>query len=283
MRRDGAAVRKRTEEIENAAFDYIWRNRNQVPEPDLRNLTGHLLVAGYYKGPAPPEPISRIWKRVRPEPEQSAEHGDEASIRRRKFVSKKPRTAHQLKILLCESDPPIWRRVLVTDAATLNDLHHVIQQSMGWTDYHLHQFIIEGQYYSDPAFELGEYVSDVRDEYRVTLGDIAAKEPGQFFYEYDFGDRWLHEITVEKSGRLNPDEFYPQCVGGERACPPEDCHGVEGYAEFLDAIEDPYHYDHEGSLAWIGGYFDPEHFNLDLVNKKFRYETQEEGRQSRER
>ena len=97
-----------------------------------------------------------------------------------------------------------------------------------------------------------------------------------------FSGRIIYD-NPQKSGRLNPDEFYPQCIGGERACPPEDCHGVEGYAEFLDAIEDPYHYDHEDSLAWIGGYFDPEHFNLDLVNKKFKYETQEEGRQSRER
>jgi hypothetical protein len=270
MRRDMTAIRKRTEEIENAAFDYVWRNRNQDPEPDLWNLAAHLLVSGYYKGAVPPEPISRIWNRLRPE--QAPEYDDRPVIRKHKGARKRPHTVYQLKIILSESAPPIWRRALVSDAATLNDLHQVIQQSMGWTDSHLHQFIIDGQYYSDPAFELGEYMTHIHDEYRVTLSDIAAKNPGRFLYEYDFGDRWIHEIEIEKSGRLNPNEFYPQCVGGERACHPEDCHGIDGYSEFLDAIEDPYHHDHEDSLVWIGGYFDPEYFNLGLLNKKFKAE-----------
>jgi hypothetical protein len=124
---------------------------------------------------------------------------------------------------------------------------------------------------------LDEYTSVIHDEREATLREIAANKPDRFLYEYDFGDRWFHEIVIEKIDQPSPDEFYPQCIAGERACPPEDCHGVGGYAEFLYAIQDPDHYEHEESLMWIGGYFDPEHFNLDLVNKKFKYETQEAG------
>jgi Plasmid pRiA4b ORF-3-like protein len=178
-KRDAAAVRKRTAEIENAALDYVRNNRNQDPAPDLWSLTRHLLAAGY-KHSVPPEPISCIWNRVAPEPEQPPA-GDEGMIGRRRASGKKPRSVYQLKILLSESEPPIWRRVLVTDTTTLNDLHWTIQRSMGWSDSHLHQFIIDGEYYSDPEFELDEYASDIHDEYKATLREVAANKPDRFF------------------------------------------------------------------------------------------------------
>ncbi len=52
-----------------------------------------------------------------------------------------------------------------------------------------------------------------------------------------------------------------------RAYPPEDCGGVWGYAEFLEAIHDPDHAEHETMLAWIGGSLDPEAFDLEAVNR----------------
>ena len=48
--------------------------------------------------------------------------------------------------------------------------------------------------------------------------------------------------------------------------PPEDIGGVVGYAEFLDAIADPSHEDHEHYLDWIGGDFDPDAFDIEKVN-----------------
>lgn len=53
---------------------------------------------------------------------------------------------------------------------------------------------------------------------------------------------------------------YPRCVAGERRCPPEDCGGIHGYAEFLQIIADPRHEDHKSTLLWAGGHFDPEAF-----------------------
>ena len=60
---------------------------------------------------------------------------------------------------------------------------------------------------------------------------------------------------------------YPACLNGARACPPEDCGGPYGYANFLDAIQNPKHTEHESLLKWIGGSFDSEEFNLENVNK----------------
>ena len=90
----------------------------------------------------------------------------------------------------------------------------------------------------------------------------------RFTYEYDFGDSWQHEIVLEKTLEPEPRVRYPRCVEGERACPPEDCGGVWGYAELREAIADPKHESHEEMLEWIGGEFDPERFSVDEVNKE---------------
>jgi hypothetical protein len=80
-------------------------------------------------------------------------------------------------------------------------------------------------------------------------------------YVYDFGDDWVHRVVVEKVVRADPNVAYPCCIGGRRACPPEDCGGVWGYQEFLAAISDPHHPEHESMLEWAGGEFDPEAFD----------------------
>jgi Plasmid pRiA4b ORF-3-like protein len=70
---------------------------------------------------------------------------------------------------------------------------------------------------------------------------------------------------------LEPGVRYPRCVGGARACPPEDCGGTGGYENFLAAIRDPGHEEHEEMLEWIGGEFDPEEFDLDELDIALRH------------
>src|SRR5205085_1614856 len=80
----------------------------------------------------------------------------------------------------------------------------------------------------------------------------------RFQYEYDFGDSWDHEVLFEGTVPAEPRVKYPRCLEGERACPPEDCGGVWGYADFVQAIQNPDHEQHEELLEWVGGRFDPE-------------------------
>lgn len=173
-------------------------------------------------------------------------------------------TVYQLKISLRRSKPPIWRKIQIKSDATLAELHDIFQITMGWTNSHLHQFVIHGIEYGiqDPDLDM-----DVEDEKKVKLGELIFNEKEKFFYEYDFGDSWEHEIIVEKILPMEKGLHYPICLKGKRACPPEDCGGIWGYSEFLEAIEDLNHPEHDDMLEWSGGEFDPEKFDVDSINR----------------
>ncbi len=177
---------------------------------------------------------------------------------------------YQLKVTLNDSKPPIWRRLLVPGDITLAYLHHLIQAAFGWYDYHLHQFIVREQYYSQPSFELDEYMARVGDERRIRLDRLVPGEKFKFRYEYDFGDSWLHDILVEKILPPDPQRTLPACIKGRRACPPEDVGGIWGYYGFLEALQDPNHPEHDDYLEWIGGEWDAEAFDLNEVNERLQ-------------
>ncbi|RJP48479.1 MAG: plasmid pRiA4b ORF-3 family protein [Anaerolineaceae bacterium] len=174
---------------------------------------------------------------------------------------------YQLKVTLRGSKPPIWRRLLVSASTTLDRLHQIIQIAMGWTDSHLHQFIMENGNYSIPGPEDWEPVFDER---RYRLNQIVPSEDYKFVYEYDFGDSWDHEILVEKILPIESTVKYPVCIKGKRACPPEDVGGVWGYDSFLDAMSDPNHKEHDFYFKWWGDDFDPDEFSIEKVNRFLR-------------
>jgi len=174
---------------------------------------------------------------------------------------------YRIKVTLVESKPPIWRRILVRSDTTLEHLHYILQVAMGWTNSHLHQFIVGQTYYGEPH---PDYGSEMRDERRVRLNQIVTGEGSKFRYEYDFGDSWLHNLLVEKVLPPEPGQQYPVCIKGKRACPPEDVGGVWGYDDFLEAIQDPDHPEHDEYLEWVGGEFDPKEFGLAETNEILR-------------
>ncbi len=171
---------------------------------------------------------------------------------------------YQLKITLSHLRPPVWRRLLVPSSVSLKELHDVLQVAMGWTDSHLHQFEANGQLYGKPS---REYSFPMKNEARVRLDQVLPREKDSMVYEYDFGDSWIHDIALEKIVPSSPDVKVPQCIAGARACPPEDCGGVDGYDGLLEALNDPSDPDHEEICEWIGEDFDPELFDIEAVNK----------------
>jgi len=81
-------------------------------------------------------------------------------------------------------------------------------------------------------------------------------------FDYDFGDGWEHDVVVEAIDPAERGVTYPRLIDGKRACPPEDCGGPLGYRNLLEALADPKHPDHDDLEEWVGGEFDPDHFEV---------------------
>jgi hypothetical protein len=178
---------------------------------------------------------------------------------------------YQFKITLLESQPPIWRRIQVKNC-TLDKLHEHIQTAMGWTNSHLHQFEIDGVRYGDPEL-LDDGFEDFAcvDSTVTRISEIVPKDGKRFslLYQYDFGDNWEHEVLFEVCLNAEKGGRYPLCIEGERNCPLEDVGGVWGYADFLEAIADPKHEEHDRMLEWAGD-FAPEEFDAAKTTRVMR-------------
>lgn len=176
---------------------------------------------------------------------------------------------YQLKVVLLGSEPPVWRRLQVPSDAKLDWLHAVLQVAIGWTNSHLHQFRVGGDCYSDTRHNFAEFEGDpeILEARKFTLRQIAPREKDAFGYEYDFGDSWEHEITVEKI--LPPDAAAAttaRCLDGARACPPEDCGGIWGYADLLKILKNRKHPEHKSMKEWLGRAFDAAAFDVVKTN-----------------
>lgn len=171
--------------------------------------------------------------------------------------------AISLRIELSHMEPLIWRKIRVWSDISLADLHLVIQGAMGWQNSHLHVFLIDGKRYDQRFDDLFPSEIESFDEQEFQLAELV-KLGGEFQYIYDFGDDWHHRVVVEAMD----DEIVDgsKCIGGERACPPEDCGGPFGFPEFLESLSDNAHPYHEETAEWAGD-FDPEAFSIEVANK----------------
>lgn len=162
----------------------------------------------------------------------------------------------RLKIRLKHVRPTVMRRVDVPLSISLSRLHKVIQTAMGWTDTHLYEFCFAGDIRFGVPYDDGpDPALDVRKStLRTVLEDSGGKS---FHYIYDFGDCWDHVITVEEIGSGRPGLTYPLLIAATGRCPPEDVGGPGGYQDYLEALADPGHDNHQHMLDWGGGVFDP--------------------------
>ncbi len=175
----------------------------------------------------------------------------------------------QLKIVLKDTKPPIWRRILVHKNTTFFDLHNIIQIVMGWENYHLYEFNFLNYRISEIDEEFG-FDDDIIDSFKITIGEIISKEKQTFQYDYDFGDGWEHKITFEKFLNIEDNKQYPICTAGKLNCPPEDCGGTWGYYELLNILKDKNHPERKERIEWLGEDYNPEHFDIEEINQTLK-------------
>jgi hypothetical protein len=160
-----------------------------------------------------------------------------------------------VRMELVDTDPLVWREVVVPTSATLKVLHEVIQVVMNWFDYHLWEFEIGGHAYGVPM-EDDWRDEPMRDAAKTRLRDVLGTGATKIGYTYDFGDNWEMRL-VARDRREGEFGRYPLYVGGERNAPPEDCGGVGGFYALLEALADEDHPDHDEVAEAFDGY-DPE-------------------------
>lgn len=212
-----------------------------------------------------------------------------------------------VRIELEESDPLIWRRVIMPEGATYKKLHDIIQYTTNFQSgypnerYHLYEFDLtlenmivtdneeaymehmhymkNKEYYEKRLESLSPESRQFEEKYQERL-KISVKKPSGIKiddylkkhnvirYNYDFGDDWWFRITLEKT----VDDYYfgyPLLLDGENTAPPEDVGGIYGYYEFLNAYTDPDHPEHEHMKSWVSGSKYQE-YNPDSINNALR-------------
>lgn len=174
-------------------------------------------------------------------------------------------TTYQLKVSIDETEPLVWRRIIVPDRITFHQLHLIIQQIYGWQDYHLYQFEIPGieepirRFFDDPFINDG-VLCDGRDEFI----DAYLSEGLRFSYVYDMGDYWEHIIDVEKID-VRGSSRVPKIIDFWGDCLLEDSGGVGGYYEKMKILENPKHPKYREILAWAE-WRGMKKFNVESVN-----------------
>jgi hypothetical protein len=145
---------------------------------------------------------------------------------------------YQFKVVLKKTKPPIWRRIQISGNSSFWDLHTAIQDAMGWSDTHLHEFEVFNFRQRHDEFigvPYDAYPSNrqTSPEWEIPLSRYFTSSNRRAHYTYDFGDQWVHLVTLEKTSQPEPGKKYPRCVTGRRKCPPENCGGPWGYDNLL--------------------------------------------------
>jgi hypothetical protein len=189
----------------------------------------------------------------------------------------------RVKVSIEGSEPAIWRLLEIDSSLTLDRVHEIIQTAVGWRDSHLHSFTDTDPYVRlravngivrEPRRWVSQELLEDLPETDWSLGQILTPESGPLFYEYDFGDGWIHRL--ELTGNLATPANAPRArlVDGARRAPLEDCGGIGGYHDLLDALADPDHEEHKNLQLWVAWTvgpwqeFDPEQLDINAVNSE---------------
>lgn len=165
----------------------------------------------------------------------------------------------EVRVELVDSEPDIWRLLEIRSYMDLDHVHQVLRAAFGWEDAHLHRFTtgdplgplrpVDGEDPEVLQWLPGRECEEPTDrpEEDCSLDQLLTPGSGRAFYEYDFGDSWLHRL--ELVSRRPADEVSPHArlIDGARCGPLQDSGGFPGYEEIMDAGQSPRLHRHPGT------------------------------------
>ncbi|MGX1163699.1 pRiA4b ORF-3-like protein [Arthrobacter sp. SLBN-100] len=191
----------------------------------------------------------------------------------------------EVRVKLVDSEPEIWRRFELRGSLALSQVHQVLQAAFGWEDAHLHRFVtsdpfaplrpVDGEIPEVPQWLPQQGCEEPGDkpEEDCSLDQLLALGHGEAFYEYDFGDSWLHRLELVSRRSVEEGTSPARLIDGARRGPLEDSGGLPGYEEIMDALDDPGHPDHAEHATWVADMtgsdepFDPAFLDIADVNR----------------
>ena len=205
--------------------------------------------------------------------DKSKVSSSKATTKHKKVPLKQREKVYQFKVELLDIEPLIWRQIEVPEGYSFWDLHVAIQDAMGWFDYHLHEFALEGR--DGELLRIGmpdEYEEDIIVDSECYIADYFQGVGASALYSYDFGDDWRHKVILEGINTRKVGAKYPRCLSGERACPPEDCGGSIGYYDLLKKLKfSPRSDEYKDITSWLKNHvtnyhpYKPNSFNSNKV------------------
>ena len=174
----------------------------------------------------------------------------------------------QFNIRIVHSSPSIWRSFQIMDDYRLDHFHQVLQIVMGWDNYHLHRFTIQGKHYEMNMPHIMNLYEEGENEVKYFLHDFNLQQNEEIAYLYDFGDSWEHLIEVEDI--IEGELIVPICLAGKNAGPREDSGGIHHYQHLVKIIKNPSHPDYEEFKTWLPENFDATLFDILSLNKELK-------------
>lgn len=183
---------------------------------------------------------------------------------------------YEIKVSVRDTHPPVWRRLQIPEGITFHELSAIIQLAFNWCGYHAYDFEVgatlqeHGIFIELPELDDGWGDYEIRNSKKEKI-DKYFKEYKKMKYTYDFGDDWIHDITIEKTIETDIKLANPVCVKAKMADLPEDCGGSYGYKELLDILADKKHKRYKEMREWVeNGFFtwhdDREYIDIEEIN-----------------
>lgn len=188
----------------------------------------------------------------------------------------------RVKVTIDDSEPLIWRILDLDSSLPLDAVHRVLQCAVGWRDSHLHCFTDAPQprgvgeplrrWAPEAEFEDAAGSGPVLPEGDWTLGQALGADGQPLWYEYDFGDGWIHRLERLATIPADQDAMRARLVDGARRAPLEDSGGIGGYHQLLGVLADPGHDDYADLARWVAAAagpwqsFDPAALDIAAVN-----------------
>ena len=189
--------------------------------------------------------------------------------------------AYDLRVSIRDTEPEIWRRLLVPESLAVAEFHLAVQAAFGWEDRHL--FAVRcADRHGRPRVIVGPDGEaedlDAEPASAVVLSDLldaSSSGPAAFEYEYDLGDAWTHRVELLGPARLAAGEMT--CPDGAGRGPVEDSGGPHGYRRFVQILQDRSHAEYADASHYLyemtgefASFFDAAVFDLDAANRKLR-------------